>query len=293
MPDLTAQLALQRRTAAWWNPRDWGKGTPDDGSTPALLPPPDRPYEPGFREPPPRMPPDLVGPDNTVTHGWQVNLTSKVFGVHAPGGTHPVTRGKGPRRRPDDTGPATYATLWPQHNDARLVAPWLPDGTEVRVLGQGRGRYPENAAHAATDRGDLSNVTIVELIDPDLPDELIGTRWGLRPDDLQESLPFDERRRPASRQAAMIAIEDSEAGLPLAQLEVGDVVRFLVDVEGVHEGARGEVVAIDASAPILIVRAPGLQQDPLSGAIQTGEVEVRAPLDALAVVLNPADDRAP
>ena len=223
MPDLGAAMAMRRTAAPGWWENLW-KRKQDPPSAGEVQ---EREEPPGYAVPSPGLPPDLVGPHGTVTHGWG-DLTSTVRGYRTRGGAYPITRGKGRRRRPESSGPG----LWPMIPETE--APWLPDGTEVRVLGQGKARAPERREPAdLSRREDLIDVTIVELIDPDLDEALIGTRWGMRPEDLFESQPFDIRRKPAHRTAAGALVDqaiDQLAGHDMAlRMQLEDAARTLYE----------------------------------------------------------------
>ena len=189
MADLNA--AIRCAGPSWWE-RLW-RSRQDPPSAGEVE---ERAEPPGYAEPAPGLPPDLVGPHGTVTHSWY-DATASIRGYRTVGGAYPITRGRGRRRRPDSTGPG----IWPMISSGD--APWVPDGTKVRVLGQGKARGPERGEpRDLARRDDLVDIVIVELLEsPGLPADLVGTQWGMRPEDVWESQTFDTRRRPASKQA--------------------------------------------------------------------------------------------
>lgn len=189
MADLNA--AIRCAGPSWWE-RLW-RSRQDPPSAGEVA---ERTEPPGYAEPAPGLPPDLVGPHGTVTHSWY-DATASIRGYRTVGGAYPITRGRGRRRRPDSTGPG----IWPMISPGD--APWVPDGTKVRVLGQGKARGPERGEpRNLARRDDLVDIVIVELLEsPDLPADLVGTQWGMRPEDVWESQTFDTRRKPASKQA--------------------------------------------------------------------------------------------
>lgn len=195
MPDLDAARHLAK-VAGWRDWVPWGKTPePDEPETAPVQPAPSEPPTPS-----PGLPPDLVGPSGTVTHSWY-GMTATILGSRTTGGAYPITGGKGRARRPESEGPGLYPPVFPKE-EGRKKAPFIPNGTEVRVLGQGKGRPPERGEPRDLSRREqLVDVVLCELIDPDLPETLIGTIWGFRPEDVHEGAPPDVRRRPAHRLA--------------------------------------------------------------------------------------------